>query len=124
MIYTKNLEWKSFRVETSDFHLWLLANATGYTGMSANAHCQIHFSNTPSDDTQARVDQYWNSLTEGEETAKTAYREHLERVVEYAKANLPYVDFLQMIAAEKKLFMGRDLDLQDKENLAQKYPNV
>jgi hypothetical protein len=124
MLHEIKFEWKPFAVELSDFDRWLHANAPGYKGMSADYTVHIYLDTAPSDDLKARLEQYWNSLTAEVEAAKIAHRDKLTHVVKYAKDNLPYIDMMAMSPAERKLFMGRELTLQDKEDLVAKYPNV
>lgn len=124
MLITKTFSWKEFLIDLENMHSYLRAALQNYSGMSAGADLQIHFSAAPSSQDLMRVQQYLDSLTKDGEAAKIAYRQKLERTVAYAYSNLPYVDFAQMIAAEKKLFLKQDLTLAEKVTLLQKYPNV
>jgi hypothetical protein len=124
MTFDLNFSWPDFKVELSSLHSWLQSNAPGYIGMSANSACQIHFSSEPSDNVKARVEQYWLSLNTYTEAEKLTAIAHTAKVVAFATQNLPYVDFAQMIVAEKKLWLGQALTPDDTAALAAKYPEI
>jgi hypothetical protein len=123
-MYTMQLNWKEFSVDIKSLDTWLKSNGQSYLGISANSSCEIHFASEPSDIIKSRIQQHWSSLNQTDEQGKIANREKLDRTVRHAKENLPYIDFAQMTVAEKKIFMGINLEQQDQEALVLKYPNV
>lgn len=119
------LDWKSFKVSMPDLELWLRGNAgLSYVGNSAGTDLKLHFSSEPNDQIKALIQQMWDSMDQATEADKISLYEQVKRVVAYAEQNLPYIDITTMIPAEKKLWMGQQLNLQDQLSLVTKYPNV
>lgn len=124
-MYSLLLNWKSFKVDLPSMESWLRNSAVGsFLGGSADMAYHLWFSEEPSENVKAMVQQHWDSLSEQSESAKIALREQRARTVAYAKANLPYIPMGQWSPAEIKLFMGQILTYQDEDSLIAKYPNI
>lgn len=124
-MHSVRLEWKTFKVHLPDMENWLRSiGGQNYTGNSADDEClTLWFHEAPSEEIMQKINAQWDNLVEQSESAKVEHHTKLQRVESMARENLPYVDIADMIVAEKKMFMGRPLTLEDKEALAAKYPN-
>jgi hypothetical protein len=124
--FTLTFNWKSFKVDLSDLYKWFQSNAgTLFDGFVTDKNSiTIVFKSKPSQSIQEKVQQKWDSLSEGEEKSKTDHYNKREKAIKMATEKLPYISLGEMLPAEKKLFMRMGLTEEDKEDLLKKYPQV
>jgi hypothetical protein len=123
MLYSVRLEWKSYKVDLSSFHMWALKELPSYCGSSADYALTMWFAEQPSQETVDLIKEKWDSLTEEEETAKILHAEKKQKAVELAKQNLLTAALSELSVAERKLLMSMPLTEEDKEALVVKFKN-
>lgn len=124
-MYTKKLEWKSFKVYLPEIHAWAkMECGPEYAGMSANSVLELHFVEEPTQEILDKIEQKWDSLAEEAEAAKFDFDAKAERAIQAAKEAILIADFSQMTPAERKIWMNQPLSDDDKSALVAKYPNA
>lgn len=119
-------EWKEgWDVDLADLHTWLQTNVgENYKGSSADYVLTLWFGEEPDGTTKTAIDSHWDGLTEEGEAAKIATRLAKDAAVQDALAAIPSLDWNDMIAAERKLIMNRNLTEDDRTALLVKYPQT
>jgi hypothetical protein len=120
-----HLSWKPFRVYLPKAYDNIVelagSNCCGNTASATGF--KIFFLEEPQAPIKDGIFQFWNSLSELDETAKFDHEERVKVAVTKAKDNLPHMEPETMIPAERKILMGMELNAQDKGALLVKYPN-
>ena len=110
--------WLEFKIDLPSLEKILKESYPSYTGNSANTQLTLHFSEAISEEMQADIDTYIQSLTEADEKVKMDLAADLEKAVVLAKVGILTASFDSLIPAERKILMG--LVLSDDDRLALK----
>jgi hypothetical protein len=115
--------WKEYRVHLGEFSAAVKTLAgENYKGASADYSLTLWFEEDPSEEIKAGIDAAWDALTEEGEAAKFKLDADRVAAVAAAKEALLTADFADLIPAERKLWMNRELSVADLDALLVKYP--
>jgi cytochrome c556 len=118
-------DWKEYRVHLGEFSAAVKALAgENYKGMSADYKMTLWFEEEPSAEITTAIDAAWEALTEEAEAAKFKLDADRAAAVAAAKEALLTADFADLIPAERKIWMNRELTVQDLDAILLKFPQA
>lgn len=81
--YTKELEWKSHKIDLEALEAWAKANCgEHYCGNSADASLKLHFLEEPSNEVIEVIDAKWAELDDEKHDMCTSYRSLADCIAE------------------------------------------
>jgi len=101
------LEYKEYNVGIDKFWAWVKQQTQLCCGISANSSIQIHFTEKPSDEIIATIQEKWNTLIETDfpYISQTQVKEAIEAI----KQSLLTKDMATWTALDRKVFMNMEV---------------